>query len=56
MVEDMAKNLKPAAELGMTTVWLRHDLEWSSDGATGGHVHHEISDLTAWLEHITETV
>ena len=55
MVEDMAKNLKPAAELGMTTVWLRHDLEWSSDGATGGHVHHEISDLTAWLEHITET-
>ena len=54
MVEDMAKNLKPAAELGMTTVWLRHDLEWSSDGASGGHVHHEISDLTAWLEQITE--
>lgn len=56
MVEDMAKNLKPAAELGMTTVWLRHDLEWSSDGATGGHVHHEIADLAAWLEHITDTV
>jgi len=56
MVEDMAKNLKPAAELGMTTVWLRHDLEWSSDGAAGGHVHHEIADLTAWLEHITDTV
>lgn len=55
MVEDMAKNLKPAAELGMTTVWLRHDLEWSSDGASGGHVHHEIADLTAWLEHITDT-
>ena len=53
MVEDMAKNLKPAADLGMTTVWLRHDLEWSSDGAAGGHVHHEISDLTAWLEQIT---
>jgi putative hydrolase of the HAD superfamily len=53
MVEDMAKNLKPAAELGMTTVWLRHDLEWSSEGAKGGHVHHEIADLTAWLEHIT---
>lgn len=55
MVEDMAKNLKPAADLGMTTVWLRHDLEWSSDGASGGHVHHEISDLTTWLEHITDT-
>jgi putative hydrolase of the HAD superfamily len=53
MVEDMAKNLKPAAEMGMTTVWLRHDLEWSSHGAEGGHVHHEITDLTAWLEQIT---
>jgi putative hydrolase of the HAD superfamily len=53
MIEDMAKNLKPAAELGMTTVWLRHDLEWSSDGASGGHVHHEIEDLTTWLEQIT---
>jgi putative hydrolase of the HAD superfamily len=49
----MAKNLKPAADLGMTTVWLRHDLEWSSDGAAGGHVHHEITNLTAWLERIT---
>jgi putative hydrolase of the HAD superfamily len=49
----MAKNLKPAAEMGMTTVWLRHDMEWSSDGADDGHVHHEITDLTAWLEQIT---
>jgi putative hydrolase of the HAD superfamily len=53
MIEDMAKNLKPAAEMGMTTVWLRHDMEWSSDGADDGHVHHEITDLTAWLEQIT---
>lgn len=56
MVEDMAKNLRPAAALGMTTVWLRHDREWSGEGAEGGHVHHEISDLSDWLEQIVGTV
>jgi len=54
MVEDMAKNLKPAAELGMTTVWLRHHMEWSGDGAEDGHVHHPIGDLHDWLETITD--
>ena len=29
MVEDMAKNLKPAHELGMTTVWVRTDSDWA---------------------------
>jgi putative hydrolase of the HAD superfamily len=55
MIEDMAKNLRPAAALGMTTVWLRHDKDWSGDGADGGHVHHEITDLAAWLEKIVGT-
>ena len=29
MVEDMAKNLRPAANLGMITVWLRHNKDLS---------------------------
>lgn len=56
MIEDMAKNLRPAADLGMTTVWLRHHMEWSSDSAEGGHVHHEIADLADWLESIVGPV
>lgn len=50
MIEDMAKNLRPAAEMGMTTVWLRHAMDWSAEGAGEGWVHHEIDDLADWLE------
>ncbi len=50
--EDMAKNLKPAAELGMTTVWVRNDPDWgeASDVAPDGdHVHYIAEDLAEWL-------
>ena len=53
MVEDMAKNLRPAADLGMITVWLRHSKDWSSEDSVGGHIHHEIDDLKLWLKSIT---
>lgn len=49
MVEDIARNLVPAAELGMTTVWLRSDVAWASEGA-GDHIDVVIDDLAAWLE------
>ena len=54
MVEDMAKNLRPAADLGMITVWLRHGKDWSSEDSVGGHIHHEIDDLKLWLKSITD--
>ena len=50
MVEDIARNLVPAAALGMTTVWLRSDNPWGEGDADGGHVHVTIDDLTPWLE------
>jgi len=53
MVEDMAKNLVPAAELGMTTVWLDTGVGWSRETADDGHVHHRIEDLAPWLSEIT---
>ena len=53
MVEDMAKNLVPAAELGMTTVWLDTGVGWSRETSEGGHVHHRIEDLSSWLATIT---
>jgi putative hydrolase of the HAD superfamily len=49
MVEDMARNLTPAAALGMTTVWLRTETPWGTDPAPEGVVHHEIEDLAAWI-------
>ncbi len=49
MVEDMAKNLVPAAALGMTTAWVRGTVDWAAAGADGGHVHHIIDDLGGFL-------
>ena len=52
MVEDMAKNLRPAADLGMMTVWLRHNKDWSSEDSEGDHIHYAIDDLKIWLKEI----
>ena len=55
LVEDIARNLAPAAELGMTTVWIPNDAVWSSDGADQTHVHHVTDDLAGWLENLMST-
>ncbi len=49
MVEDIARNLVPAAALGMTTAWVRNPAEWGADGAEGDHIHHIIEDLGDFL-------
>ena len=49
MVEDMARNLVPARELGMTTVWVPSTISLASEGADDGHIDHVIEDLEAWL-------
>ncbi|HTV45015.1 MAG TPA: pyrimidine 5'-nucleotidase [Stellaceae bacterium] len=49
MVEDMAKNLVPAAALGMTTAWLRGTIDWAAAGAEGGHIHYIVDDLGRFL-------
>ena len=54
MVEDVARNLEPAAAIGMTTVWLDAETEWSREGADQDHVHHRIDDLATWLKAIID--
>ncbi|HET8728234.1 MAG TPA: pyrimidine 5'-nucleotidase, partial [Alphaproteobacteria bacterium] len=49
MIEDMARNLKPAHELGMTTVWVRTDEDWASVPPDAAYVDHAIDDLGEWL-------
>jgi len=48
MVEDMAKNLVPAASLGMTTAWLRGTIDWAAAGQ-GDHIHYIVDDLGLFL-------
>ncbi|MCZ4281596.1 pyrimidine 5'-nucleotidase [Kiloniella laminariae] len=56
--EDSAKNLEPAAAMGMTTVWVRTDTEWAAHGATSENgerssfIHHETDDLITWLNNL----
>lgn len=53
-VDDLARNLKPAKQLGMTTVWMNN----GSDGGNHEHDHnyidHEITALGEWLAALTE--
>ena len=49
MIEDMARNLQPAAELGMITVWLDSDIEWANRGANSDYVHYRADDLKGFL-------
>jgi putative hydrolase of the HAD superfamily len=54
LVEDMAQNLKPAKELGMTTVWVDNGSERGNHGADPGFIDHRIADVGEWLESILE--
>jgi putative hydrolase of the HAD superfamily len=52
LVEDIARNLEPAAEMGMTTIWVRGDptrLGLEAGEETPPHVHHVVDDLAAFL-------
>jgi putative hydrolase of the HAD superfamily len=49
MVEDMARNLAPAAALGMVTVLVQTGNDWAADGADGDWVQHRTDDLAGWL-------
>jgi putative hydrolase of the HAD superfamily len=51
-VEDMARNLKPAKQLGWKTVWIDNGSEWGNID-TGDYIDYTISDLPAWLTTMT---
>lgn len=52
MVEDMAVNLQPAAELGMKTIWIEHDHEWARAGSDQDYIHYRSTDLKTCLSHM----
>jgi putative hydrolase of the HAD superfamily len=49
MFEDLPRNLKPAVDLGMTGVWVRHPETRLFDNEDTSHCHFVTDDLTAWL-------
>ena len=52
-VEDMARNLKPAKAIGMTTVWVNNGSELGNHEADASYIDYEIHDVGHWLHEIT---
>jgi putative hydrolase of the HAD superfamily len=52
--EDIARNLVPAAQLGMTTVWVPGSSDHAAEGADSDHVHFVVEDLETWLRELSE--
>jgi len=50
MIEDMAVNLKPAAERGITTIWLDHRLDWGKPEMVAPHIDYIARDLKSFFK------
>jgi putative hydrolase of the HAD superfamily len=51
LADDMAANLKPAKELGMTTIWVDNGSERGTHGH-GDFIDYRIDSVSEWLEQI----
>ena len=52
LADDMAQNLRPAKELGITTVWVDNGSERGGHGYDDAFVDHRIENVADWLESI----
>ena len=53
-IEDIARNLKPAHELGMKTVWIKNDEPWAAEFSNESFVNYRTEDLTNFLKECNE--
>ncbi len=54
LVEDMAKNLRPARAMGMTTVWVDNGSDHGNHDADPAAIDHVIADVADWLDTLFE--
>lgn len=52
--EDMARNLKPAKDIGMTTLWINNGSEQANGEACPSFIDHETHEITAWLSGLSQ--
>ena len=55
MIDDIARNLEPAATLGMTTIWMRTGVEWAQDVEPEPYIDHIIGDILHWVQGVGGT-
>jgi putative hydrolase of the HAD superfamily len=51
-IEDIARNLKPAYEMGMKTVWIENEEPWAKKFSDSNFVNYRINNLTEFLKKI----
>ena len=54
MVEDIVRNLKPAADMGMKTVWVETDRAWAHADAETTKPDFTTNNLAPWLTEVTK--
>ncbi len=54
LVEDIARNLKPAYELGMKTVWIKNDEPWAAELSNESFINYRTENLTNFLKEFNE--
>ena len=52
LVEDIARNLKPAYEMGMKTVWIKNDEPWARKFSDSKFVNYKTNNLSEFLKKI----
>jgi len=55
LVEDIARNLKPAYEMGMKTVWIENNEPWASKFSNDNFVNYKTNNLSEFLKKINLT-
>jgi len=53
-IEDIARNLKPAYELGMKTVWIKNDEPWAAEFSNESFINYKTNNLSDFLRRINE--
>ena len=53
-IEDIARNLKPAHELGMKTVWIKNDEPWAAKFSDSDFINYKTDNLAKFLKEINK--
>jgi len=51
-IEDIARNLKPAYEMGMKTIWIENDEPWAKKFSDSNFIDYKTNDLSEFLKKI----
>jgi len=52
LIEDIARNLKPAYEMGMKTIWIENDEPWAAKFSDSDFINYKTKNVTDFLKKI----